>query len=442
MAVSADGNTLWVVNSNFDQRFNAGWITQIDVVGLAGAILAADAQDPNTLNLAAFATQSVAVPSLGGDLVVDGAHQRAYLAHRGLSLVTILDIQTSQDGTPTLTCGNVADKAGLSNVEKQTDCDRAHLRVLMRDWGTGGPPSAAAAIQALADPAALALVNRNPNQTEAYPVLAVGYLGAPYLTFLQTDEQAANIRSIQTMSTQTGTLGRLLAVPDAVASSITGRLLGATHFLSGQFDRSALYALDLLQDANQVQNIAPSVVQRFDFGEQIGVLSGAADLTAAIFSQRDPSRLFVAHHNPDAISMLRRDIVPTSFLDANGIIQYQQTLSTKIVDTKVLDRARVHQLAYVQRDVGDLLVASSLAHDMLYFFDPTHDAIQEISRLPLKTGQGPYDLMHLRVHERDLLFVTTFFDHGLTIVDLSASNPADFKIVVSLRDAEFSPTTL
>ncbi|RYF03017.1 MAG: hypothetical protein EOO40_12665 [Deltaproteobacteria bacterium] len=180
-------------------------------------------------------------------------------------------------------------------------------------------------------------------------------------------------------------------------------------------------------------------VDRFDFGLSIGTGQDRADVSGAIFSPVDASRVYLAQANPDAVAILERSEVPASTVQADGTITYAPRLQTQVGPTAPMNDARPSQVVYVQRGNAnsDLLAVSSLARDAIFFFEPSEGALKLAGRFALARGQGPFDLMHVAADGKDYLFVTTFFDHGLTVLDISSAAYGDFRLAASLHDALF-----
>ena len=51
-------------------------------------------------------------------------------------------------------------------------------------------------------------------------------------------------------------------------------------------------------------------------------------------------------------------------------------------------------------------------------------------------GSGPLQMVQATVEGRSLLLVTAFFEHALTVIDISAPNPDAFHIVAQVKNAE------
>ena len=91
----------------------------------------------------------------------------------------------------------------------------------------------------------------------------------------------------------------------------------------------------------------------------------------------------------------------------------------------------------VERPAGDLLVAANTADDSLYFFAPYDDAVGLVGRLTLPAGQGPYGLASATVGAATYVFATTFFDHGLVAIDVSAPEVRAFHVQAQFADPSF-----
>lgn len=437
MALSQDNNSLLVVNTNFDERYNVGWVTKLDLPILL-PILNAAARAGTVADANAIApawTQAVRIPSLAGDLVVDHAHARAYLAHRGQGLITTLDIIAGADGATTVSCGDALApdaQRGLTHLEQQTSCDRAHLFDLGR---ASLAQDANIDARRWLDPFALALVaGPNTGADGDYPVLVAGFLGSATLLALQPGPLAQDLGVRRALSLGAAALGQLLPIPDSRLSPYGGTLLGTTHYVPGTAVPSALFAIDVAQWLSLAPAQAEAAINRYALGTMLGATDSAADITGATFSPRDATRLYVSHRNTDALVLLARELTPLSSFDAEGAAQIAPTVSTSVRASAVMGDGRLSQVAYIARDAGDVLAVLSLAGDMLYLFDVSDDTLVLAGRYAFAPGQGPVSLAHVQDGARHYLFVTTFFDHGLTVLDVSQANLGSIRLAASIFD--------
>lgn len=433
MALAADGRTAFVVNLNFDQRFNTSWLTTIDVPALIA--YAEAGQSP----LPALA-QGLHVPGLGGDLVFGPSGKRGYLAHRGAGLLTVLDVQEDGAGQTQLSCGTPDGPEGLSHFEAHTDCDLQHLMrlkeaVLAVDGKHTDPNE-----RQYDDPYALAVLpTGDGNQT----AVMVGYLGAGRISVL-TDDGAGLPQVTGYVKTPARGVSRLLATEG-------GLLFAASraHQLR-QMDtdslKSFVVGVDLRDSVTGTLSLAATAnigglpATSYALSSALGGLSrnqpsGISGLLAPPNSTRS---LFVLSQQPDAVTQLdvSRPPVTASLEDGTVAVSYPK-LGFALMGAESVAHSTLSDVVYVPRATSDLVVVTSLVQDTLYFFDPSLADLQLIHRMALPAGRGPVGLLHVQSAGKDYLLVSTFFDHGLTVIDISATHTADFKVLASIHDDTF-----
>jgi hypothetical protein len=194
LAVSPDQTTAYVVSSNFDQRYNAGWVSAVDLRKLVDAIdsvscagtckagsrcvvggsgfecvalanaskcgscqpfeVCADVsgafQCRQLPDLTAAMGQQLRVPSLGGQIALDPLGRFAVVAARGGRPLTRIELGSTCEqylGTGCqMHCGDPNAREGLDTPAQKTDCDCGHLtRVVAKEIIEGTPPPAAGA---------------------------------------------------------------------------------------------------------------------------------------------------------------------------------------------------------------------------------------------------------------------------------------------------------
>lgn len=433
MALSPDGRTAFVVNLNFDQRFNTSWLTQVDVPALIG--LAQRGENP----LPAL-QQGLHVPGLGGDLTFSPSGSRAYLAHRGAGLLTVLDVADDGAGHTRISCGAPEGPEGLNHFEAHTDCDLDHLMRLkdavMAADGKNTDPNE----RQYDDPYAIAVAPTGDGDSAA---VMVGYLGAGRISVL-TDGGEGLPKVTGYIKTPARGVSRLLTTDDGLlfAASCANSL----RQMDADSLKSFVVGVDL-RDPNtgklslaKTANIGGLPSTSYALSSALGGLSrtqpsGISGLLAPPGNARE---LFVLSQQPDAVTLLdvSRPPVTASLEDGTVSVSYPN-LGFALLGAEAVANSTLSDVVYVPRATTDLVVVTSLVQDTLYFFDPTLDDLQLIHRIALKRGQGPVGLLHVQVDGKDYLLVSTFFDHGLTVIDISATHTADFKVLASIHDDTF-----
>ncbi|HET6346062.1 MAG TPA: hypothetical protein VFH51_14090, partial [Myxococcota bacterium] len=339
---------------------------------------------------------------------------------RGTGLLTTLDLLQPRPGSGApISCGDPSDKSDLSSQERRTDCDRAHMLRL-----TGARPANlrgdAFVFHDYEDPyaAALAPDPADPNR----PLLCVGYLGSRFVSVFDASAPLPQIL-------------RNIAVGDSAAVvSLTphsdGRVFGTSHQAAGATNRSVLYGIDVGTSLREARDVVLRTELNADVGGQ--------DITALAFSRSEANpRAYVTNRSPDSVVALALTKAQTTRINAQGQTEPGQTELVSVRSVMPVDKSQLTDIVYLRRPAGDLLVAASLLQDVLYFFDPADDRLQLVYRMKLPEGQmGPFAMQHVRLNGRELLFVSTFFSHGLVVMDVSSPSFVDFSYPVSYTEKE------
>ncbi len=439
MALSQDGRTAFVVNLNFDQRFNTSWLTTIDVPDLIAR--ATSNNDP-----AQALRQGLHVPGLGGDLVFNAGGTRAYLAHRGSGLLTVMDARFDATAGTTLSCGTPdtpGERDSLGHFEAHTDCDLQHLMrlkdaVLAADGSTTDPNA-----RQYDDPYAVTVL---PKQAGDAPgtAIVVGYLGAGRISLLNDD--GSSLPSVEGfIKTPARGISRLLATDDGLLFAAS-KARGARSF-DADVTKSYVVGVSLrdantgLMDVASMQGSGGLETQSFALSTALGGLSRTlpSGISGLIAAQNNSSRLMVLSQQPDAVTLMDVSRPPvTSLLDDGTVAVNFPNLGFALMGAEAVAHSTLSDVVYVPRATSDLVVVTSLTQDALYFFDPTDQDLQMVHRMTLAAGQGPVGLLPVQVGGKDYLLVSTFFDHGLTVIDISATNYTDFTVLTSIHDETFA----
>lgn len=411
LALSRDGRSAFVVSTNFDQRFNAAWLTQVDVPALVAA--GNDAQAA-----AAALRQGPHVASLGGPLALSRDGRRAYLAHRGLGLLTAFDVAAGEGGSDAWRCGG-GERGNLSNRLRKTDCDEAHvLDVRM----------ATAARLGLAD---------EPGRDDFLDPFALlplddGQLGVAFLNAHRLAKVTAGLPL---------DVGEVLEAPPAARLDDVA-LVANTLVAAGRTGSDELGGGESLLVAwphavgTSVQALPSRAMGKNpDRGER-----GPA-LTRLLPAPGEDGRLFALGRRPDTLSVVRLRTAPQSQVQNDVVTVAPLPPTPTVVHTEVLPEQTLSALAYLARPSGALVVASSFVRDTLYFFADLGDRLALVHRMRLPVGRGPAAMLPVTVDGRTYLLVSTFFDHGLTLLDVSSDNVSDFRLQARVQDGQFSAQT-
>jgi hypothetical protein len=402
LKLSADGNTGYIVNTNFNQRFSSGWISSFNVgtlVGAASPLLALQRQ--------AF------VPSMGGALALSADGTQAVLPHRGQALVTVLDLSP---GTGGASCsGQGGSRAHLSTQLLRTSCDKNHLIDLVAGLGDRLPP-AGVDRNGLRDPlAAVALPPPNASS------MAIGFLSSSYLMTLDLAPPGGGAKVGQWVSLSPYLLNSLGVLPASTGTPLsTPQLIGTSHAHGIGSVGSTVLSVDV-----------PSLLAAPSGGPLGAVTAGDVEGScggrgiAAVAAAPDGQHLYAINRHPNALVVLRRQQDPTTAVPG-GAVRLAAAATLTVTAAQALDEVRLGDVLYVPRPNGDLLVASGVDTDRLYFFDPQGDNVSLLGSLRLGQGDGVFSLAHTQVGGKTILLATLFFSHGLAAFDLSGASLAQF----------------
>lgn len=208
LAATSDQATVFVVNSNFDQRYNAGWLTAISIDSLlaeidaiacldgceAGSACVETESDYGCLVqgeaeacggcrdhevctegtggtkcrllpvLTAAIVQELRIPSLGGRVALAPDDSIGVITARGGQPLTLIELGSGcsavHDSGCVVHCGDPEDQEGLTSALQRTDCDRLHLtQLVISDDGpepnpnpvTGLPPEGEMSVTVVTD---------------------------------------------------------------------------------------------------------------------------------------------------------------------------------------------------------------------------------------------------------------------------------------------------
>jgi hypothetical protein len=437
LAISPDGRYAYVASANFDLRYSSGWVSVVDVgAALRGAAIG-DA-----------VVSQVKVLSLGGGMALSAGGAMAAIGHRGAATLSLLEV--SADGR-SLSCGDAASEASLSNDERYTDCDRRHmLQTLCAapqlgvddrpdgcPWEEGGSRRVFAESlyqTELSDPFATLLFSHAGGDGSTEPLLAVSHLTPgdisngqmSQLLLFRVESGTAFGESIVLQPLKAVSLG------SAGISTVTARSDARGTFLAAatqQYDpRSSEYSTIYAVDVDR------TLAEGRDHyaGHSVNREAGGVNLAGLAFAPPNGDRAYAANRSPDSIVVLDTTLEDSEERDADGATKMVTRPRFHVLDALPLPHRPASILPIVRQQGEDLLVVASFADDAVYLLSTLGDRLRVTARLDVP-GHGPFALAHVSGDGRDFLLVTLFFSHSLLVYDVTGADASAFSLLNTLK---------
>lgn len=477
--LSGDGRLSYVVSTNWDQRYNSGWISVLDNsriielnrTGGAGAegypAISELNPDPNLPEgdpaRLPVILQQLYVPSLGGQLTMTPDARHLIATFRNRAQVIVFEI--GDDGL--LSCGDPNDKRGLNASDRLTDCDRFHIYQFTQ---TG--PDYGLIQDQFVDPFSVNVVKSTPDG--GYTV-AIGFLKAfqsgfnnrnnnnrtpensgALVSFLDLTPQCdaadpacvphsllGNQRSIN-LSTLTGTqmLASTVVATYPVtqygnyvtiaARGLATTSLSTTTLINVNIDNFDFYA-DNTEDTNDdINNLANLNV--FDLRSDAGGFN-VMDITYTDNGRR--AFLALGYSQPasgisDSVVMLDASLrTDTVVLSNDERVQVTRPVFRTLDTLAVLGTPQ--SLQYIERAGRPSLIATATITDNALHFVRVGDVtLDRLTRVDRQSGLAPVVVRHARfaidgdATEHDYVFVPSFLDHGFNFFDITNADPAQW----------------
>lgn len=408
--VSSDGRYVYILNSNFDQRYNAGWISVLDL----------GQQEPHLYTRAEGG--QLRVLSLGGDLALDKESNPSQLvvSHRGSGTLSLVDLQVGDGEKVTLSCGEQGDKAGLRPEESVTDCSKDRLYRL---------PDAVAAsdleidVDYVRDPYALQYRSSGDAME-----LAVGFVSFEHVLLLDVDGQ--------------GKLGspRSYSLGDGVTGGIESLALlpGEPDYLIGTANgRSYVYTMNLQSETEQEQG----EYQRYS----VGSAAAGSDLvdialtTEANAGEPERTYAYVAANKPGLLALVEIKMQTRLKAEPDGSYTRVTEPAIQLLDTLAFDGSP-SGLSLLKSATGErLFVANFESNEVVVVARKGQSLLVErILGKSAGIGDGPYSLRAIDCSSAlgqgcARLVVANFFSHSVSVLDIGSSDAMNFEKVVVLK---------
>ncbi len=405
MAAAPGQPLLYVLSSNFDLRFNSGWVTVIDATE---ARTLADTGDASGAEL-----QRLLVPSLGGELaggtLADG-RRILVSAHRGEPKIAVMEV--GDDGR--IHCGNPRATEGLSSADEHTDCDARHLVNITLEEGPWHREAPIAEL-AVRDPYSVVVVTP-PGSTTTYVMVGFISSGLVLVFEVRLDDADAVLAPRAAVITSNSGIGTLTQHPDPTHAFV----VGTSRIFNNDSRRSAVYIIDL-ERVLEDEIAAGTGTVRSDERRGVQIVSlnsqtGGQELVDLTFSP-DGAFAYTSNNSPDAIFVL--DASLASFEQPLDDGTFTEVLRPKMtLISAVPQPGQPSGVAYMSGPEGDVLVAASFNDDALFVSGAAGAELVLARRLD-DVGLGPYALEPVDVGRPvPVLFITSFFEHSVALVDV------------------------
>ena len=440
IGVSPDERYAYIANSNFDLRYSAGWVSLVDLdAAIAGA------------SMSEVVLSQVKILSLAGGISLSPSGAMATIAHRGAATLSLLEI--GADGR-TASCGDAGATTSLSNEEKYTDCDRAHMlptlctapqldsdkRPSSCPWEEGGvrrvfPEELYE--EELSDPFATLLFTHTPAAGGQEALLAVSHLTPGDTSSSQSNRLLLFRVDTGSNAGEAITLSPLksIALGFAGISSLAIRPDGTGSFLAAatqQYDSSiseasTIYAIDVEKTLTENKD-------RYA-GHSVNSEAGGASIAGLAFAEPNGNLAYVNNRSPDSVVVMDTSLEDSRERDSSGVVQMVRRPRFHVLGATVLPK-RPASLLQVKRQSGeDLLAIASFTDDAVFLMSIEGESLRLTGRLDVP-GNGPFALAHVTRGTRDYLLVITFFSHALLIYDVTGAEASRFPLVAELHSSE------
>jgi DNA-binding beta-propeller fold protein YncE len=402
------GRYVYVSNTNYDLKYNAGYVSVIDLDAIIGKTL--DPKDPWNLHAIIGAKTTLA---FGGLPTFNHDASRFFLPVRQDDTLHIFDV--SADGS-SISCGN-------GGFTPHVSCDTNHAFHLS---GLQFDPSLDDT--ATLDPYSCAIgpiYNGLPGE-----FLYIGYLSAGTITVFDVTKNAiTNPNGFAAVAL----IGRNLATPGVGLSTnvnplITSNGIGAVVVAGGVNRKGYVYAGSrTLITVNNNTTIPPPVLYYFDPSLAVtgaGTV-GAVDLTSivggtdvrAMTTSPDGSRTYAIMENPD--SLLQID----TSLDLSG---NPRNIFLNAADLEM----QAQTVLYVQRTSGhDLLYVSGFGSNNISIYDA--ETMEQVGEI-LTVSSGPTGLAVAYRADGPYVIATYFNDDAVIVIDATSPDPGQHHAIARI----------
>jgi DNA-binding beta-propeller fold protein YncE len=398
LSFHAASKTLHVLNTNFDGRYQHGWVSQIDL----GKVVASET--PETLTLAELYNDAVSVESYGGSLLLDATTNTLFASHRGVDTISLIEVDAATGG---LLCRSDEDAAKV--------CDAAHRYVFSSDDFTFDAPSA------LSDPFKMRL-SASPLDAEKN-ILLVGHAGTGRLSILDVaSEETKGTQLVANRSIYLGGDGNsALAIhPDASAGLFVS--LG-TQLSTSAGVRGRMYHVDLSKAlAQSTDNII--------FSHSVNTAVYSRELKSMVFSANG-DYAYVTSSSPDALLVFSAEVRVDTYTPKDSAEQLSASWPHfELLFAHALS-GQPTGLASWSNGSDDYLAVANFEDSSVTFFSVSGSSVLVAGKIT-NVGDGLVALHRVDIDSTKLLLALGFDSHTLGIIDVGGDTPAEFKTLAKV----------
>ena len=435
MQLSLDGRYVYVVNSNFNQTFSSGWLSIIDL----DKVLADTSPSVGAI-LSREDGGQIRIPSLGGELAMSTDGTSALLPHRGLNArgeVMITRFDLSADALAS--CGDPDYQEGFTGRETVTDCDEDHLIRVFENGSDDLDPSVmpreltvAGQLENAYHSTSFTWTDSNGAERE---MVAIGYVTSGSVRLYEYSEGTYSFVDV-------------LQTPLAVTGHI-GFHPGTTEpFLiaaGGYSNVSQLCSIDLNRSFSQDEEVVYSHTLPNNGGRNIYAFDFTSDGNDLLIVNRSGLATGSPGTDSFANSLVRLDATLQRATEQDGQGEWDTDVlrpAMTVKDTVLLDGRATDIKAFQKADGEEVIAVTGFDNNKLSIFSSDGDVLRLDMRWDLDTdgttsvgiGEGPVAIEHTQRDGKDLLLVLNFFDHSLSVFDVSADSANDYTLLMKVHN--------
>jgi len=436
MELSANGRYVYVVNSNFNQTYSSGWLSVVDL----DLVLAQEATG-NAAIINREAGGQLRIPNLGGEMAISADGASALIPHRGANprgevMITRVELNTEN---AQVSCGDRDFEEGFTGRESTTDCDEDHLIRVFANGADDLAPEATPHSEPLEGQLENAFSSDSFTWTDSTGALremvAIGYLTSGNVRFYEYKDGAYSfVDMFETSLSVTTKIGFHPGIdaPFLVAAG-------------GSASASKVCTIDLARSFEEQDPVIFSHSQPNNGGRKIYGFDFSVDGEDLLVVNRSGLALGSPGTDSYANSLVRMDarLERTTVQETDG--SWNQDVlrpAMTVTETVLLDGRATDVAVFAKANGQEVVAVTGFDNNKLSLFSSSGDALVLETRWDLDTdgtsalgvGEGPVALRHTFRDGKDLLLVLNFFDHSLSIFDISAQSASDYQLVMKVQN--------